>query len=105
MSTHSGSSGGIPASTSAYQFEQLKQQKEIMEQGIQLYILLRPIRFFGRIIGKHCCSFARKPKQGLKFLQERGLIGTTAADIADFFDTEERLDKAVVGDFLGDGDA
>uniref|UniRef100_A0A914USB7 SEC7 domain-containing protein n=1 Tax=Plectus sambesii TaxID=2011161 RepID=A0A914USB7_9BILA len=80
-----GSSSTLTASTSAYQFEQLKQQKEIMEQGINL--------------------FARKPKQGLKFLQERGLIGTTAADIADFFDTEERLDKAVVGDFLGDGDA
>lgn len=42
--------------------------------------------------------------QGLKFLQERNLIGKEPADIAEFFHSEDRLDKAVVGDFLGDGD-
>jgi hypothetical protein len=49
--------------------------------------------------------FGRKPKQGLAYLQERGLVGTSVDEIAEFLMTEERLDKAVVGDYLGDGDA
>lgn len=48
--------------------------------------------------------FARKTSQGLKFLQERHLIGTKPEDIAAFFHNEDRLDKTVVGDYLGDGD-
>ncbi|VDN05986.1 unnamed protein product [Thelazia callipaeda] len=71
-------------SPTVHQFEQLKQKKETMEHGIHL--------------------FARKPSQGLKFLQERHLIGVEAQDIASFFHSEDRLDKAVVGDYLGDGD-
>lgn len=73
------------ASSKAYQFEEIKQQKDILEHGIDL--------------------FNRKPKQGLKFLQDRHLIGVASQEIAKFFLSEERLDKAVVGDFLGDGDA
>lgn len=41
--------------------------------------------------------------QGLKFLQERNLVGTDPEDIAAFFHREDRLDKSVVGDFMGDG--
>ena len=48
--------------------------------------------------------FNRKPKNGLIFLQERNLVGSTVEDIARFLHLEERLDKAVVGDFLGDGE-
>lgn len=47
--------------------------------------------------------FARKPQQGLCFLQTKGFVGTEPADIARFFHVEERLDKSVIGDFLGDG--
>ena len=36
-----------------------------------------------------------KPKKGIKFLQDNDLIGKTAADVARFFHTDERLD--VVG--------
>ncbi|KAI1715915.1 sec7 domain-containing protein [Ditylenchus destructor] len=60
-----------------------KHQKEIIENGIDL--------------------FARKPKQGLAFLQQKGFVGTAPAEIARFFYEEERIDKTVVGDFLGDG--
>uniref|UniRef100_A0A915ESL1 SEC7 domain-containing protein n=1 Tax=Ditylenchus dipsaci TaxID=166011 RepID=A0A915ESL1_9BILA len=52
---------------SANHFMHAKHQKGMIESGIEL--------------------FARKPKQGLAFLQEK----------------EERLDKGVAGDFLGDG--
>lgn len=47
--------------------------------------------------------FARKPLEGLSFLQEKGFVGTEPADIARFLSNEERLNKTVIGDFLGDG--
>lgn len=37
-------------------------------------------------------------------MHERGFIGAEAADIARFFHAEQRLDKSVIGDYLGDGD-
>uniref|UniRef100_A0A183C0R6 SEC7 domain-containing protein n=1 Tax=Globodera pallida TaxID=36090 RepID=A0A183C0R6_GLOPA len=63
---------------------QAKQQKGIVESGIDL--------------------FAKKPKQGLKFLHEKGFVGAEPVDIAKFFHAEERLDKSIIGDYLGDGD-
>ncbi|XP_041101817.1 brefeldin A-inhibited guanine nucleotide-exchange protein 1-like isoform X2 [Polyodon spathula] len=66
------------------QFEVLKQQKEIIEQGIDL--------------------FNKKPKRGIQYLQEQGMLGTTAEDIAQFLHQEERLDSTQVGEFLGDND-
>lgn len=66
------------------QYEQVKQQKGIIEHGIDL--------------------FARKPKHGLAFLQEKGIVGKEPENIAKFFFAEERLDKSIVGDYLGDGD-
>ncbi|KAI6207463.1 SEC7 domain-containing protein [Aphelenchoides besseyi] len=65
------------------QFAQVKMQKKTLENGIDL--------------------FARKPKQGLKFLQEKNLVGTKPEEIAEFFHKEDRLDKAVIGDYLGEG--
>lgn len=66
------------------QFKVLKQQKEIMEQGIEL--------------------FHRKPRRGIAFLQEHGLLGNTPWDIAEFFHSDDRLDKIQIGDFLGENE-
>lgn len=66
------------------QFEVLKQQKEIIEQGIDL--------------------FNKKPKRGIQYLQEQGMLGNTPEDIAPFLHQEERLDSTQVGEFLGDND-
>uniref|UniRef100_A0A3B5LQ29 ADP ribosylation factor guanine nucleotide exchange factor 1 n=1 Tax=Xiphophorus couchianus TaxID=32473 RepID=A0A3B5LQ29_9TELE len=55
------------------QFEVLKQQKEIIEQGIDL--------------------FNKKPKRGIQYLQEQGMLGTTPEDLAQFLHQEERLDS------------
>ncbi|XP_049341647.1 brefeldin A-inhibited guanine nucleotide-exchange protein 1 isoform X2 [Astyanax mexicanus] len=66
------------------QFEVLKQQKEIIEQGIDL--------------------FNKKPKRGIQYLQEQGMLGTTPEDIAQFLHQEERLDSSQAGEFLGDND-
>lgn len=65
-------------------FENLKHQKNLMEQGIQI--------------------FSEKPKKGLKFLQDHGFVGTDAVEVAEFMMKEERLNKTQVGDFLGDPD-
>ena len=62
----------------------VKQQKGIIENGIDL--------------------FAKKPKQGLALLHTKGFIGDKPSEIATFYHTEERLDKIMMGDYLGDGD-
>uniref|UniRef100_A0A3Q2Y127 ARF guanine nucleotide exchange factor 1 n=1 Tax=Hippocampus comes TaxID=109280 RepID=A0A3Q2Y127_HIPCM len=66
------------------QFEVLKQQKEIIEQGIDL--------------------FNKKPKRGIQYLQEQGMLGTTPEDLAQFLHQEERLDSTQVGEFLGENE-
>ncbi|KAH6922444.1 hypothetical protein HPB50_013617 [Hyalomma asiaticum] len=86
--SHGGSCNSLNSATSSCnipeQLEVLKQQKEIMEQGIDL--------------------FNRKPKRGLQFLQEHGLVGPRPWDIAEFFHSDERLDKKQIGDFLGENE-
>ncbi|KAJ8257565.1 hypothetical protein GJAV_G00187030 [Gymnothorax javanicus] len=64
------------------QYEVIKQQKEIIEQGILL--------------------FNKKPKRGIQYLQEQGMLGVSAEDIALFLHQEERLDTTQVGEFLGE---
>ncbi|XP_035208978.1 brefeldin A-inhibited guanine nucleotide-exchange protein 1-like isoform X2 [Stegodyphus dumicola] len=64
------------------QIEVMKQLKEIREQGIDL--------------------FNRKPEKGIAYLQEHGILGFTPWDIAEYLHSEERLDKTLVGDFLGE---
>ena len=48
--------------------------------------------------------FTSKPKRGVKFLQEKGLIGKTSEEVARFFHSDVRLDRTAVGDYLGEGD-
>uniref|UniRef100_A0A8D2NCJ9 ARF guanine nucleotide exchange factor 2 n=1 Tax=Zonotrichia albicollis TaxID=44394 RepID=A0A8D2NCJ9_ZONAL len=64
------------------QFEVIKQQKEIIEHGIEL--------------------FNKKPKRGIQYLQEQGMLGTTTEDLAQFLHQEERLCSTQVGEFLGE---
>ncbi|XP_030068916.1 brefeldin A-inhibited guanine nucleotide-exchange protein 2 isoform X1 [Microcaecilia unicolor] len=64
------------------QFEVMKQQKEIIEHGIEL--------------------FNKKPKRGIHYLQEQGMLGPTLEDIAQFLQQEDRLDFTQIGDFLGE---
>ena len=64
-----------------------------MLKGNALYLI---IVWFSR--------FNKKPKKGIAYLQEHGLLGSTAEDIANFFHSEERLDKTVLGEFMGEND-
>lgn len=76
---------GLSPDNTAEQLQVVKQQKEIIEQGIEL--------------------FNRKPKRGMEYLQEHKLLGATPAEIARFFHTEPRLDKTQIGEVMGDPDA
>ena len=66
------------------QYEEVRHQKDIIEQGISL--------------------FNMKPMRGLAYLQEHNIVGTSASSVAKFFHTNDRLDKTQVGEFLGDID-
>ena len=62
------------------QIQNLKQQKEILEHGIEM--------------------FNKKPRKGIEFLQKQGLIGGEVSDIAQFLHKDEqRLDRTVIGLF------
>ena len=37
------------------------------------------------------------PKKGLKFLQEKGLVGKSPKEVAQFFHEDDRLDKVCAG--------
>ncbi|CAG9761800.1 unnamed protein product [Ceutorhynchus assimilis] len=80
----SSDSGNKEVLDSPEQLEVLKQQKEVWETGID--------------------TFNRKPRKGIAYLQEHGLLGGTEEEIAKFLHSEERLDKTNIGDFLGDND-
>lgn len=66
------------------ELEERKQRKEVMETGIDM--------------------FNRKPKKGVQFLQEHNLIGSSVQDIAQWLLSDERLEKTVIGDYLGEND-
>ncbi|XP_044734838.1 brefeldin A-inhibited guanine nucleotide-exchange protein 1 isoform X2 [Chrysoperla carnea] len=94
LASHGGSTNSINSAESSggnrevldspEQLEVLKHQKEVWQAGIDL--------------------FNRKPKKGIQFLQERGLLGPTVADVAQWLHTDDRLNKVYIGDFLGDND-
>ncbi|XP_038579068.1 brefeldin A-inhibited guanine nucleotide-exchange protein 2 [Micropterus salmoides] len=77
-------SSSVPVSQADHpeQYEVIKQQKDIIEHGIEL--------------------FNKKPKRGIQYLQDQGMLGATAEDISQFLHQEDRLDTTQVGEFLGE---
>ncbi|ORZ34870.1 hypothetical protein BCR44DRAFT_1500063 [Catenaria anguillulae PL171] len=61
-----------------------KQQKMVLNEAIQL--------------------FNKKPKKGIAFLVERGIVGSKPGEIAHWLHSTEGLNKQELGDYLGDGD-
>uniref|UniRef100_A0A1A7YHM9 ADP-ribosylation factor guanine nucleotide-exchange factor 2 (Brefeldin A-inhibited) n=2 Tax=Iconisemion striatum TaxID=60296 RepID=A0A1A7YHM9_9TELE len=84
ISSLDSSYSSVPVSQADHpeQYEVIKQQKEIIEHGIEL--------------------FNKKPKRGVQYLQDQGMLGSTAEDIAQFLHQEDRLDTTQVGEFLGE---
>ncbi|KAF5861375.1 guanine nucleotide exchange protein for ADP-robosylation factor [Aspergillus alliaceus] len=50
-------------------------------------------------------QFNFKPKRGIKLFIQEGFIKSDPADIASLLYRNDRLDKAMVGEYLGEGDA
>lgn len=42
------------------------------------------------------CSFNKKPKRGIQYLQDQGMLGPKAEDIAQLLHQEDRLDTVRV---------
>ena len=70
------------SSTFSSQFHQLRQQKQKLDTGI--------------------LRFNMKPKKGLQYLVEHGLLENSPESVAAFFHANPALDKTVVGDFMGE---
>ena len=65
------------------QFEKVKQYKHTLEHGIRL--------------------FSQKPKKGIKYLQDKGVIEENMDSLANFLLSESnRLDKTSIGEYLGE---
>ena len=61
----------------------------IVECGLHIFWLFECLlQFF-----LHVYSFVQKPHKGVKFLQERGLLGKETLDVATFFYEDDRLDR------------
>ena len=67
-------------------FEVVRQKKELFEKGIDL--------------------FNQNPRKGLEYLFDKNLLNKEAGEVSQFFhDYADQLDKAVIGDCLGEDDA
>ena len=75
-------SASSTSSTFSSQFQALRQQKQKLDTGI--------------------LRFNMKPKKGLQYLMEQGLLDGSAESVASFFHSNPALDKTAVGDFMGE---
>ena len=48
--------------------------------------------------------FNKKAKKGIQYLQDQSLLGNTPDDVAEWFHSDERISKTVIGDFLGENE-
>ena len=64
--------------------------------------LLESWKAFKRAFEEGVYLFNQKPKKGIEFLQQHKLIGASAKDVANFLAQTRGLDKALVGDYLGE---
>ncbi|KNC73559.1 hypothetical protein SARC_13883, partial [Sphaeroforma arctica JP610] len=49
-------------------------------------------------------KFKDKPKKGLLLAQKSGVVGQKPIEVAEWFQSEDRLNKAALGEYLGDPD-
>ena len=66
--------------------------------------LLRSWKAFKRAFEQGVAEFNKKPKKGIAYLQNQGLLGPSPQDVAHFLSSTRGLNKTLVGDFLGERD-
>ncbi|KAI8632425.1 Sec7-domain-containing protein [Xylariaceae sp. FL1651] len=69
-------------------------------EGLPDQANLREQRRRKKIIVKGATKFNEKPKEGLGYLREAGIIGNDPVSVAAFLRQTSRVSKAVLGDFL-----
>ncbi|KAI9353054.1 hypothetical protein DFJ73DRAFT_829294 [Zopfochytrium polystomum] len=79
-----GGSNGSHDGASSSEIEELATRKLALRQGIEL--------------------FNRKPAKGIKFLIDRNFIAEDPESISKFLRSTSQLNKAAIGEYLGDGD-
>lgn len=65
-------------------FEKIREKAKVLENGTR--------------------EFNAKPKHGIKYLIKNGIILETPESISEFLHTTKGLDKAAIGDYLGEND-
>ncbi|KAI1814674.1 Sec7-domain-containing protein [Poronia punctata] len=75
-------------------------EEEPLSEGLLDCETLREQRRRKRIIVKGAAKFNEKPKEGLGYLKEAGIISDNAASVAKFLRQTSRVSKVVLGDFL-----
>ncbi|KAI1383607.1 uncharacterized protein F4822DRAFT_421137 [Hypoxylon trugodes] len=73
---------------------------EPVTDGLPDQMTLREERRRKKMIIKGATKFNEKPKEGLGYLKEQGVIGGDSASAAKFLRSTSRISKAVLGEFL-----
>ncbi|KAI1321934.1 Sec7-domain-containing protein [Xylariaceae sp. FL0255] len=73
---------------------------EPITEGLPDQAVLREQRRRKKIIVKGATKFNEKPKEGLMYLKEQGIIDDNPVSVARFLRQTSRVSKAVLGDFL-----
>lgn len=71
-----------------------------VSDGLPNQATLREERRRKKTIVKGATKFNEKPKEGLGYLREQGVIGSDAASAARFLRSTSRVSKAVLGEFI-----
>lgn len=71
-----------------------------ISDGLPDQATLREERRRKKTIVKGATKFNEKPKEGLGYLREQGVIGSDAVSVAKFLRSTSRVSKAVLGEFI-----
>lgn len=63
-----------------------------MEKGFRRLLSFKTSGFIFFFFLSSLDSFNKKPKRGIQYLQDQGMLGAMAEDIAQFLHQEDRLD-------------
>ncbi|PSC72251.1 brefeldin A-inhibited guanine nucleotide-exchange 2-like [Micractinium conductrix] len=72
--------------------------------GERQAVMLESWKGYKRQFQQGITLFNQKPKKGIAFMQEQGVVGTAPSDVAQFLARTQGLSKTLIGDYLGERD-
>lgn len=72
--------------------------------GERQAVLLESWKGYKRQFQQGVALFNQKPKKGVAYMQEQGLVGPSPADVSQFLARTQGLNKSLIGDYLGERD-